>query len=116
MNETQALIRKNLGEHIRQCRMEKGLTQMQLAEAAGFGEEHCRQVEYGNKALSIYNLRSVAEELNVSTDFLLFGNKRESIHENIFRLIKPLSVKELEYVEKMITLLIQSWSDRDDSV
>lgn len=104
VDENNMLIRKRLGENIRKCRVQRGLTQLELADAAGFGEEHCKQVEYGNKALSIYNLCAVAKVLNVSTDYLLFGSTKESELENIFHLLDDMSVKQLEYVEKMILL------------
>lgn len=116
VNENNALIRKRLGENIKKCREQRGLTQMQLAEAAGFGEEHCKQVEYGNKALSIYNLCAVAKVLNVSTDYLLFGRTKESELENIEMLLEPLSVKQLKYVEKLLGLLIETWHDRSSSM
>lgn len=116
VDENNALIRKRLGENIKKCREQRGLTQMQLAEAAGFGEEHCKQVEYGNKALSIYNLCAVAKVLNVSTDYLLFGRTKESELENIEMLLEPLSVKQLKYVEKLLGLLIETWHDRSSSM
>ena len=112
VDENNTLIRKRLGENIRKCRVRRGLTQLELADAAGFGEEHCKQVEYGNKALSIYNLCAVAKVLNVSTDYLLFGSTKESELGNIATLLDPLSVKQLEYVEKLLGLLIESWRDR----
>lgn len=114
VDEKHTLIRKRLGENIRNCRIQRGLTQLQLADAAGFGEEHCKQVEYGNKALSVYNLCAVARVLNVSTDYLLFGATKESEHENIAHLLDPLSAKQLEYIEKMLLLLSESWSDSSE--
>lgn len=116
MNKNNSLIRKHLGENIRKCRLQRGLTQLELADAAGFGEEHCKQVEYGNKALSVYSLCAVANVLNVSTDYLLFGSTKESEYENIVRLLDPLSVKQLEYIEKMILLLVESWNDSPASI
>lgn len=53
MLEDSAVLRKRLGENIRKCRLQRKMTQLELADAAGFGEEHCKQVEYGNKALSM---------------------------------------------------------------
>lgn len=114
MDENHILIRKQLGENIRKCRTQMGLTQLELADAAGFGEEHCKQVEYGNKALSIYNLCAVAKVLHVSTDYLLFGSTKASEYENIAHLLDSLSAKELEYIRKMILLFVQARNDKSD--
>lgn len=116
MDKNNMLIRKRLGENIRKCRIQRGLTQLQLADAAGFGEEHCKQVEYGNKALSVYSLCAVAKVLGVSTEYLLFGSTRVSEYENILHLMDRLSVRQLEYVEKMLLLLAETWNDRSDSL
>ncbi len=115
MIEDSAVIRKRLGENIRECRLQRKLTQLELADAAGFGEEHCKQVEYGNKALSIYNLSAVAKTLNVSTDYLLNGGTKQSRCENINLLLDSLSKGQLDYVEQMIRLLIESWNDMSHS-
>lgn len=114
MDENHTLIRKRLGENIRKCRLQRGMTQLELADAAGFGEEHCKQVEYGNKALSVYNLCAVAKVLNVSVDYLLFGSTKESEYQNIVYLLEPLSTKQLEYTEKMVLLLVEAWKDRSE--
>ena len=115
MIEDSAVIRKRLGENIRECRLQRKLTQLELADAAGFGEEHCKQVEYGNKALSIYNLSAVAKTLNVSTDYLLNGGTKQSRCENINLLLEPLSNEQLDYVEQLLRLLIDSWNDMSHS-
>lgn len=116
MDKNHTSIRKRLGENIRKCRTERKMTQLELADAAGFGEEHCKQVEYGNKALSIYNLCAVAEVLNVSVDYLLFGSTKESVSNNISRLLESLSVQQMESVEKMILLLVETWNDSSASL
>ena len=115
MIEDSAVIRKRLGENIRECRLQRKLTQLELADAAGFGEEHCKQVEYGNKALSIYNLCAVAKTLNVSTDYLLYGSTKQSRCENINLLLDSLSNEQLDYMERMIRLWIESWNDMSHS-
>lgn len=115
MIEDSAVLRKRLGENIRKCRLQRKMTQLELADAAGFGEEHCKQVEYGNKALSIYNLSAVATTLNVSTDYLLNGGTKQSRCENIDLLLASLSNEQLEYVEQMLRLLIESWNDMSHS-
>lgn len=112
MDDQNALIRKRLGANIRAYRIQRGLTQLELADAAGFGVEHCKQVEYGNKALSLRNLCAVAEALEVSTDALLFGTVEHGEYENIRRLLDTLSPKQLEYIEKIIILFRESWSEK----
>lgn len=102
LEEHTVSMRKQLGERIRRRRMKLGMTQQELADACGFSEEHCKQVEYGNKALSIYTLRSVATALNVSTDYLLYGRTASTLQQNILCKLDGLSPDQLIQLDRVI--------------
>lgn len=65
------------GERIKQIREKKGLTQDQLAEAAGISKGFLSDVENNNKNIGSQALLRIANALGASVDFLLQGAARE---------------------------------------
>ena len=61
----------SLGKRIRKIRIERHLTQEQLAEACELSTAHIGHIERGTRALSIESLITISNVLEVSTDYLL---------------------------------------------
>lgn len=58
---------KTIGERLRKARLEKGLTQRQLAEIAGMGTNRYAVIERGRgKNITINTLESIIEALGVN--------------------------------------------------
>ena len=66
--------RKQLGYRIRQARMAKGLSQLQLSEKVQISPSHLSDIEYGKKNLGIDIFIRLVQELEVSADWLLQTN------------------------------------------
>lgn len=62
---------KDIGGRIRALRMERGMTQAQLAEAAGVGVTHISHVETGNGIPSLQTFLDIVNALGCSADELL---------------------------------------------
>lgn len=62
---------KDIGGRIRAVRMERGMTQAQLAEAAGVGVTHISHVETGNGIPSLQTFLDIVNALGCSADELL---------------------------------------------
>lgn len=62
-----------LGERVRRIRRHLSLTQEELAKAIGVTSQHISYIEQGVHGPSIDLLIRIAQELNVTTDFLLTG-------------------------------------------
>lgn len=69
------------GERIKQIREKKGLTQDQLAEAAGISKGFLSDVENNNKNISSQSLLRLANALGASVDYLLQGAARETVEK-----------------------------------
>lgn len=67
----------DIGSRIRYVRRLRKITQAQLAEMANMSTIGIRQYEECRRTPTAQGIRSVAVALNVSTDYLLFGNHRE---------------------------------------
>ena len=61
----------NIGRRIREARRACGMTQVQLAEAAGISATHLGDIETGRSSFTVDVLLKIVRALNVSADSLL---------------------------------------------
>ena len=66
---------KAIGHRILALRKEAGFTQRELAEAAGVSREFITVLEAGYKIPTVATLCGIAEKLNVTIDYLIYGDK-----------------------------------------
>jgi transcriptional regulator with XRE-family HTH domain len=64
-------IKKKFGEHLRDLRKTKGLTQEELADNAGMHFTYVGQIERGIRNPSLVNLYKLAKALKITTGQLL---------------------------------------------
>lgn len=60
----------SIGENIRKLRIEKGITQVELAENIGVTQSMLCQIERGTKAVTMALGKQIAEVLNCSIENL----------------------------------------------
>lgn len=72
-------LRKNFGIRLRTLRRQAGLTQEQLAEAAGISVDFLSMVERGVNAPSFDNLEKISKALGVKVQ-VLFGFEDNNIN------------------------------------
>ena len=75
-----------IGERIRKRRQALKITQQELAKALGVTPQHISGIEQEKRSPSLSFLSKLAEELGVTTDYLLSG--KESIITDIIPAIK----------------------------
>lgn len=63
----------DLGLRIRQCRKAKKMTREQLAEKVDISSHYLYEIERGSKSVSVSILSDLAQELQTSLDYLVFG-------------------------------------------
>ena len=66
-------INVEVGQYVKQCREEAGLTQEAFAEMIGLGVKHVSAIECGAVGVSLPTLRRMSKVLSVPADLLLFG-------------------------------------------
>jgi len=59
-------IKKNFGKKIKEKRLERNLTQEQLAEQIGISPKSLSQIELGNNFVSAENLEMICNALSIS--------------------------------------------------
>lgn len=98
-----------IGTRIKIQRELLGLTRDELAEKLDITPRFCYDIELGNKGMSISTLCKLSKVLNISTDFLLFGNTSSeiSLSESI-SLLKNCPPEKINHLNKIISEFIQA--------
>jgi len=92
-----------LGQRIRQRRESLGVTQRQLADALKLTPQHISFVEQDKRAPSLGSLAKMAEELGVTTDYLVRG--KEGVITEVIPAIKADKTLKVEVKNALITLV-----------
>jgi len=59
-------MRRLVGENVRRIRLKKGLTQEQLADVSGFGQQYISGLEQGRRNPTVVTVYELATALGVS--------------------------------------------------
>lgn len=87
---------EKIGKRIQYLRQDRGLTQESLADGLGVTAGHLNKIEKGTKGTSMDLLIDMTEYFDVSSDYILFGKRKENkeIIESIHSVIGQL--REIE--------------------
>ena len=108
LNEETTVTDLALGQKIKTLRKEKGYTLQQLAEKIGSGKSYIWEIENrGLKRPSAEKLASIANALDVTTDFLINNEQtelsededKEILYRKMGRLTKDDQDKIMEMIE-----------------
>lgn len=64
-------VLRKFGEHLRQYRIDRHLTQEELAAKAGFSRSYYTEIETGKRNISLLNLKRLADCLEISLSELV---------------------------------------------
>ena len=93
-------LSKNIGDSIKLCRTRRGLTQGQLAEAAGLSTSYLSLIEQGKRKPNLDILDDIAEALAVPLNILILLASDKSELENLDkRFAEKLSLIALKLLE-----------------
>ena len=95
---------KQIGARIKLARKEKGLSQEKLSELVYVTPHYIYEIERGIKTMSIETLIGIARQLEVSTDYLLFGISSSSSY--IDALLSEMSEERKSRVIKAIEAIL----------
>ena len=100
----------HIGAHVRTARMRAELTQEQLSESIGVTSQYLSDLERGLVGISISTLVRICLRLNVSSDFLLFGEDSPGSGGNLTLVekIQRLPESKARIVENGVDLLLEA--------
>ncbi len=100
-----------IGNNVRKYRMERKLTQHQLADIVNCDNSAITRIESGTRMMSVTMLRAIAQALGVSCDALLF-NDRSDVHvHNIVAMLQGQSSESLSHTERVVQLILQEYGE-----
>jgi transcriptional regulator with XRE-family HTH domain len=108
----------NFGERLKQLRMQKGLSQVDLAKLAKVNSNHISRYERGDSKPTAKYLKILAECLGVSTDYLYDGQEEDAAFADfkdrdllvLFKKVENLSDKDKEMVKTFLEALVTNRS------
>lgn len=108
------------GERIKNRRIILGLTQEELAEKIGRAYKYCQNIERGTCGMSIDTMISIASCLNVTLDYLIYGNEEESAERSlldaeqqaIIEILGKCSLKKKRYALDLLKLFMKACDER----
>lgn len=101
----------SIGNRISHIRKERGYTQEKLAELAGISIQFLSDIENNKKNMTVTTLKKIADSLNITTDYIIYG--REELDENtmISVMLNTLSKKNRKKAEKLLEIFISAIND-----
>ena len=99
-----------IGSNIRAARMRAGLTQEEMSEKIGVTPQYLSDLERGLVGTSIPTLIRICTDLNVSADFILFGNSKDSgnASSTLIEKIQRLPKYKADMVETAVNILLEA--------
>lgn len=104
---------KSIGLRIKNCRRLNKLTQEGLAELAEVSPHYIYEIEKGMKMMSLPTLEKLSTHLNISADYLLFGENQlcatdnaASTSDRLFVATCGLSISEREHIADILEVMI----------
>lgn len=91
---------KAIGSRIKQCRKDKGYTQIQIAQELGLSERQYSRFETGEKSCNMEYLYEIISILDASADYILYG--KINVSQKISDLTSNLSTSEMHRLYKII--------------
>lgn len=95
----------DMGSRIAQRRKELHLTQEELSELMGVSSQTISCIELGKKAVRPENLARLCTELDISSDYILFGKRSETQMGDLIIKMAQLSPEEYRSIQILVDLL-----------
>lgn len=89
---------KEIAERIKKIRLERGMTQQDLADALGLkSRSSINKIEMDSYEIGLDKVKKIAKALDVDPDYLVFGD-RETKREEIDQLFNQLTEAQQDAV------------------
>ena len=110
MEEIDITALDSFGDRLKELRVQKKLSQTELADLVGLRYAHISRYENGGSRPSADMLMKLSKALNVSTDYLLFGSNEDAAIANfndkelltMFKQTEDLPDDEKELVKRFL--------------
>lgn len=111
-NLTKKELMIQIGNNVRKFRMERKLTQEELAEYVGVNASAITRIEGGTRMMSIPLLYNVAMTLRVGFDSLL-QEESSARFSNLQAILSEQSEESVMHLEQVIRAIVKEYGDKD---
>ena len=104
----------SIGERVSYIRKKHGYTQYKLAELADISIQFLSDIENNKKSMTVKTLRQIADSLNISTDYIIYGREKSIENTIIDIMLNSLSDKNKKNAEKLLCIFIDAIIDKSE--
>ena len=97
----------DIGSKIKAARLEKKLTQEQVAELAGIAHQQYNKAEKGKTCLGSDTLNRISAALNISADYLLTGIGEQQRYYETLKVLEQMSDRQLNLANQVLRCMLQ---------
>lgn len=101
----------SFGSRIRKRREELLISKKELAEKLGITSKFMDDIESGARGVSLKNLVLLSQILEISTDYLLFGNGSKASKQVFNNILESCPQAKLEVLAEIIGKNIESYDE-----
>lgn len=94
-----------VGIRIQEKRSKQCIKAIDFAELLGISKDQLSRIENGRTVCRTEHLYVIAQYLDVSVDYLLFGNEHEQQKKELLEVTENMKTKELEKVIRIIKIM-----------
>ena len=108
---------QRIGSRVKQARLVRHMTQLQLAEAADISVSFLSNIENGRQSMNLRALIAISDALNVSADSLIREVPRTASHiaEEIEHELVTCTPKQRETILQLVQFMKKSLTSMKDS-
>lgn len=99
------------GERIRYKRNHLGFTQEYVAEKLDISLRFYQMIERGEKSVSLETLTGLGRVLNVSVDYLLFGDQAQQLDSPVASIFRQLTPRQRDDAAQILRLYLDACND-----
>ncbi len=97
-----------IGRRVRRRREELGFTREQLAEQCDLSVHFFAEIELGRKNMTTKSLYKVARALNLSADYILFGEEAGAGKAGLEEMLGELSKEDRDIAEDILKNFVKA--------
>lgn len=102
-----AIDNKAIGERIKAEREKLGMTRDEFSESVDISNIFLSQIERGERQMSLNTLIKISCKLNLSLDYIIFGDDSISVNkELIIKKINETSKRELKVIDDVLKAIL----------
>ena len=94
----------SIGQRIQDARIQKGIKALDMAAQLDLSKDQYSRIECGTSMCKLSILHKIAQYLEVSADYLLYGNKEDLYIEQIRIFMKGMKKADKEKLVKIIEM------------